>query len=344
MDEAAKRIVMFPKMTINLEELEQLFTPIYDSYADFADALRKFENEDVLVMIRAAGRTDRTPSLAYRYRINKNALKSDYHKELQHYRARMHKAISLDGYYRGDPGLWEKDLPYLLKIDHYLKAHGFPEDQVPAPERSFELVEDEKWIDENGGKELLEKINLYPRLNIIPVSDPLMFAINPQLINESEHIHLIVENKTTYQGLLPVLKETSFATLIYGCGKAIVKSIDQFAMQYPIKAVHHFFYFGDLDWEGLSIWYSLNRRQAAQPALPFYQACLRKEAAVGKAYQHLRNAAADAFFPFFSEGQIRQMRTALHEGNYYPQEILKTKELQQIWRNSDWKNLICTKL
>lgn len=343
-DEAARCLAAFSKKAIELGELEKLLTPFFQSYETFADKILQLEKESVLVMVRSTGRTTRMPSLALKYRINKNALNTGYHQELQHYRAVLHKAINLDGYYRADPSIWQKHLPYLLKIDRYIKTYGFPEESVPAPERSYELVGNEKWIDENRGKEILEKVGLFTRLKIIPVSDPLMFAVNPLKINEQDQFHLIVENKTTYQGLLPVLKETAFATLIYGCGKAIVKSIEQFPMQYPISADHHFLYFGDLDREGLSIWYALNQKQAARPVLPFYQACLEKKPALGKDYQRSQSTAIEQFLTYFSEEQGEAVRSMLRSGEYCPQEILKTKELQQIWRETDWKSLIFTKL
>ncbi|GAY76183.1 hypothetical protein NBRC111894_1737 [Sporolactobacillus inulinus] len=125
MDEVTKRIATFAKKTINLDELQQLLNPFFSSYTDFAEAVREFERHQVLVMIRASGRTIRTPALANRYRINKSAMSGDYHKELQHYRSKLHRAISLDSYYRSDPELWARDLPDLIKVDHYLKNHGF---------------------------------------------------------------------------------------------------------------------------------------------------------------------------------------------------------------------------
>jgi hypothetical protein len=211
----------------------------------------------------------------------------------------LHPSINLDEYYRQDPSVWKKDLPFLLKIDQYLKQTSFPKEQVPAPERSYELVGDEKWIVEKGGKEILERIDLFLLLKIIPVSEPLMFGINPNKLNEKTQYHLIVENQTTYQGLLPVLTKTIFSTLIYGAGKAAVKSIEQFSMQYPIEANHQFFYFGDLDREGILIWYSFNQKEKATLALPFYLACLEKEAAIGKEYQKEHNMALEQFLDFF---------------------------------------------
>lgn len=343
MNELKKKLAEFQRKTIGLDDLEKLMGPQYHTWQAFSQAVLQLEEEEVLIMVRSAGRTGRRPSLALKYRINRSALTGDYHKELQKYRMMLDTSINLDAYYQADPSIWRRDLPSLKKIDTYIRKNGFPEDQVPAPERSFELVGDEKWIDEKGGRDVLERIHLFDRFHIIPVADPLMFAVNPLKINDAEQIHLIVENKTTYQGLLPVINKTVFATLIYGAGKAVIKSIGQFAMQYPVHAAHHFLYFGDLDREGLSIWYSLQQKQKADPALPFYQACLDKEPVAGKAYQRLRKAAADRFLSYFPAKQAERISTTLQKGQYYPQEILRMKELQHIWRHSDWNSLNFTR-
>ncbi|WP_409970911.1 Wadjet anti-phage system protein JetD domain-containing protein [Bacillus sp. Bva_UNVM-123] len=253
MDTIKSMLAAFKKKTIALAELEHMLKPFIHTYEEFANMILTLENEEILTMVKAKGRTNRTPSLAFQYRINKSELASDYHKELQRYRTILHPGINLDDYYCDDLAIWAEHLPFLLKIDEYVKQNGFPKDEVPAPERSFELVGDEKWIIEKGGKAILEKTGLFSAFHIIPVSEPLMFAINPLNIKEEQQYHLIVENKTTYQGLLPALKETHFSTLIYGCGKAVIKSIEQFPMQYPVLANHQFFYFGDLDKEGISI-------------------------------------------------------------------------------------------
>ncbi|WP_040209093.1 Wadjet anti-phage system protein JetD domain-containing protein [Neobacillus jeddahensis] len=329
-------LAAFSKKTISLSELETITKSFFQTYEEFSQTLLTFEQENILTMVQSKGRTTRIPSLAFQYRINKNLIVKDYHLELQHYRRILHTSINLDEYYRKDPSLWHQDLPYLLKIHEYVTTYGFPAEAVPAPERSFELVEDEKWIVEKGGKEVLECIGLYERLKIIPVSEPLMFAINPIKLDEQDQYHLIVENKTTYQGLLPAIKDTVFSTLIYGSGKTVVKSIEQFSMQYPINANHHFFYFGDIDYEGISIWHSLNKRQPAQPAIRFYQHCLEKRPAEGKAYQRPQKEALEHFLPFFPRHEQAQIQLLLEKGLYHPQETLKTRELQQIWRETDW--------
>jgi hypothetical protein len=336
LESVKRQLAGFGRKTIRLAELEDLMNQLLHTYEDFAEVVLQMEDEGILDMVKSKGRTSRVPSLAFQYRINKSYLAKNHHRQLQQYRMSLHPLINIDYFYNQDPSVWQKNLEYIIKLDHYIKSEGLPTESVPAPERSFEIVGDEKWITEKGGKELLERVGLFNRLNIIPVSEPLMFAINSNKVNDSKQNHLIVENKATYQGLLPALPETMFATLIYGAGKAVIKSIEQFPLQYPVEANHQFYYFGDLDKEGISIWYSLYNKQPIRLALPFYMACLEKEVATGKEYQRENKEAQDAFLSFFKLEQQHQIYSLLKNGYYYPQEVLKTRELQRIWRESNW--------
>lgn len=340
MEELIKLLRTHSKRTIGLLELEEIYESYFHTYEEFANFILTLEHDSILQMVKSKGRTVRTPSLAYEYRIDKSSLFKSLHQDLQHYRNQLHPSINLDEYYRKDPHVWEQDLPFLQKIDRYLKTYGFPKETVPAPERSFELVRDEKWITEKRGKEILERVGLFEKLKIIPVSDPLMFAINPKAIHRKIQFHLIVENKTTYQGLLPALKSTVFSTLIYGCGKKIIQSIEQFPNQYPVEGEHYFFYFGDLDREGVLIWHSLSKIVRIYLARPFYDACLKKPPVEGKDYQRQYKEAQKLFVGLFPENIQKRIDELFSQGKYYPQEILKSNELQQIWREYDWKTLI----
>ena len=79
--------------------------------------------------------------------------------------------------------------------------------------------------------------------------DPLMFAINTNIINDSrEHLHLIVENKATFYALLDDIKNTVFTSLVYGAGWKVLGGITVFERQLGLKKKHNtFFYFGRLD-------------------------------------------------------------------------------------------------
>src|SRR5690625_2700801 len=191
-----QNLVPFKRKTITIDELEKL-SPTTTTYEKFAALIVQLENDAILEMVKSKGRNQRNPSLAYQYRINKHQLNRTFYQLLQTYRLKFHDAIDLDAYFKLDRAIWTQDLPYLEKINTYIQKHGFPTEKVPAPERSFELVADEKWIEEKGSV-VLHRTNLWDAMKIFPVSDPLMFAINPTRVTEIHQLHFIVENKTTY--------------------------------------------------------------------------------------------------------------------------------------------------
>lgn len=332
-----KKLIQHKKSTILLSELEALYTAKTKnpSYDNFAREIINLEKEGVLEMVKKKGRNEHSPSLAYHYRIHRAKLMKGHHEQILAQRLIFHPAMNLDAYFSLNMEIWQKDLPYLKRVNNYICKYGFPTDLVPAPERSFELVQDEKWIVEGRGSELLTRIGLWEKLKILPVSDPLMFAINPNQMNNTNHLHLIVENKTTYQALLPALTKTRFTTLIYGCGNKITKNIENFDAQVPLKGDHQFLYFGDLDQSGITIWHSLNKRSKVDPAYPFYHACLQKRAVKGKTNQRPNPQALEEFLVFFPTHEQEKIKQILYDGAYYPQEILKTKELQEIWRDEN---------
>jgi hypothetical protein len=270
-------------------------------------------------------------------------MKQDFYTKLHQSRLRFHSHIQIDSYFSLGSEEWNKDLRYIELINEYLNTHDLPTEEVPAPERSFELVSNEKWITELNGQQLLERIGLWSKLRIVPVADPLMMAFNPVCINNNVHNHLIVENKTTYQALLQVLSDVPFTTLIYGCGKKIIKSIELFHRQLHLADSQHcFYYFGDIDKEGINIWHSLNLKtqqmlgETINLALPFYKACLEKNQSHGKETQREDEAALKSFISYFTIEEQALIRNSLANGDYYPQEILRTHELCQIWRNTKW--------
>lgn len=336
-DLVIRELLKYNKKTIAIEELETWIPSNALSYEKFAQLILSFENEGVLEMVKAKGRNSRNPSLAYTYRIHKQLLKKEFHEELKKYRLYLHPSIHLDPYFSLDPLQWKKDLPYLLLIHNYIESSGLPSYEVPAPERSVEVVGDEKWITEKQGKEILERVGLWTEMKVLPVSDPLMFAVNPVVLSNKVQKHLIVENKTTFQALADALSDVEFSTLIYGSGNKIIKSIEQFHRQLLIPhAEHIFYYFGDIDRSGIFIWYRLKEKIRVHLAMPFYQACMEKPSLEGKTNQRIDQAAIDEFLRLFSREERKHLQSVLDRGHYYPQEVLKTSELQHIWRQASW--------
>lgn len=345
MKELANKMTQFirslPRGTVWIEELERSLNGEPVTYEQFAAAVRMLEHSGLLTEVKSSGRRMRPPVLAERYRIHKAVIQAEFRQRVHQLRLELHPLISLDRYFSQGEGLLEQDMPYLQKINRYLQNHGLPDEFAYVAERSFALVGDEKWITEKKGKAVLERIGLWDKLRIETGYDPLMLAVNPQRLASDSPLepccHLIVENKATFLALVPVLFETSFHTLIYGCGNKIVGNIEMFPLQYPIfDREHRFYYFGDLDDKGIQIWHQLCLKRPMQPALPFYTACLRKLPAKGKTNQAKDPESLKKFSLHLSAEEGARLADNLANGCYYPQETLSAQELRDIWRSARW--------
>lgn len=307
------------------------------SYEAFAQQILQFEQQQLLVAVKAAGMNGKQPALANAYKINKVLTRQNIRQQVKQLKKTLHPAIWVEYYLTKSLDELEGDLAALQQLNKYLQQSGFPATKALAQERSFEIFNDEKWISDNGGKQFLEKVKVWDVLEIWPIADPVSFAINPARFTNKVHKLLIVENKATFYSLLPALKESEFTALLYGQGNAINGTIQVLPEQLPLDYNNvQFYYFGDLDAEGISIWYSLKQRCNVIIALPFYNACLQKNAAKGKDYQRKNVEAIQAFTRYFTQEEGLRIMEALQNGFYYPQEMLKAEELQRIWRNACW--------
>lgn len=326
------------KKTVELPVLQNLFTGRVD-YPAFAGAVQQLENGGVLVPVKAKGRNNKSQSLAYKYNIVQARLNRDFYQELQRLAVQLHPLIQLDRYYQAGQARWEKDRPWIEKLDRYLQSHRLPPAPALAPQRSYEITGDEKWYDEAGGQGILEMAGLSDsQLAIVNRPEPFMWAANPKLINNQHrpHWHLIVENKMPFHTLLPLVNgQEKFTTLIYGQGKGIIASFQLFYQLTGCRpdGAHSFLYYGDIDQEGISIWYALQQKYPVKPALPFYEALLQQHYTRGKANQSANPQALAAFMGYFSPASQRLLQEMLATGGYLPQEALAGEELAAVWRD-----------
>jgi len=326
------------KKTILLSELEQLVGG-QTSYEDFALIINALEQKGIITAVKQQGYNQKTIPLANAYRIFHSKIPADYLQEIERLHFTLHPLIKLEAYYSLGASEWENDRPYILLLNDFLKEKGLPTNEATAPERSYALVGDEKWIDEKDGKKLLERVGLWSGMKIVYLPDPLMLAVNQLWLPQGEEtsLHLVVENKTTFHALLDFLPDTNFYSLIYGAGWKITADIFMLDKQLGLKNRKQcIYYFGDLDYEGVSIWHTLNMRYPALPALPFYSALLSRPAARGKENQVCNEEALAHFLTCFSAPEQEIIRDILGNGGYYPQEALSRMELGAIWRNASW--------
>lgn len=317
------------KNPINLMDIEQKMPG--DAKEKFEKAIWALEDSGILIPKPKKGSRGKVRPIYYVYGVNQDLLKADYIEKIHTFQRQAAPGIDLKYYLTHSETIWQKDLPFLKQIDTYLKSYGFPQEEATSPERSYALTQNEKWIDEEGGHKLLKRINLWDEMKISKYPDPLMIAVNREALGKHSHKHLIVENKSTYYLLLDVLKETSFTSLIYGCGWKVVAGLEGTYKQLGIEEDEStFYYFGDLDHEGMAIYNNISDK--VNLAIPFYEALLKKEASCGKWNQTKREIVLEAFSKNFEPQDAILIRKQLQEGFYYPQEAIRKEDILEIWR------------
>ena len=328
-------LTTYKNKTISLSQLQDQCTGQV-TYTDFAQVIQGLLQEEVLTPITSSGLSPNPPKLPYKFRFNRPLLNKHISQAIHLAQTTYHK-VNLSNYYHLSQSDWEQDLPYIKQIHGYLEINDhLPKEEVLRTELSFQLVGDEKWIEQGRGQSILERLGLWDQLKIQKHPDPLMLAISTDSISPSSsqptYHHLVVENKSTYYALLEELPNSLFTSLIYGQGWKITANITQLTKQLPtLKGKHKVHYFGDLDYEGIAIWHKLSQVTRAHIARPFYTALLRQKESHGAKNQTRQETAMEAFLSHFKrEGET--INNLLKKGSYYPQEAIKEDQLRQIFR------------
>nr|MCR4746782.1 DUF2220 domain-containing protein [Lachnospiraceae bacterium] len=181
-------------------------------------------------------------------------------------------------------------------------------------------------------------------LNYYLTAEPLAYYT---ITKEVPQNILILENLDPFYGMRKYSIETGaerifglrIGTLIYGGGKRVSRAFSDFellAEPYMSAEGNHFYYAGDIDYEGIGIYESFSERVKDHvkiaPFVPYYKEMLNKTKA-GDEIDKLPQMKAgqvkckgEFFFEYFEEDDIKKMETILEAGKYVPQEILSVRD------------------
>ena len=325
---------------VTLEKLlqHQMDKPYAKQYAYIMQLLESGK----VIPVKASGKNGKTPALYREYRLTEE--KKDYSHLTEELKYQISPLISID-YYLFHPEQYEQDREWVLALSEYLRFRKAELDhQESVNERSFEIWCREKFLTREQGRRILKRCGLdMDVLNVYGTSEPLAYYSHTREVPQNL---LILENKDPFYSmrrhLLGGEEEilgVRIGTLIYGGGKGIVRSFQDFeisAEPYMKAEENQMFYFGDLDYEGIIIYESLAREQRGQrEILPFaaaYEAMLEKGRRVKNLpqtkEQQNRNIGND-FFSFFSKETVIEMKKILESDRYIPQEILNILDFSE---------------
>lgn len=319
-----------------LDEAGLLKAPYARQYAYIEDLCAK----GALKPIKAAPSNGKKPPLPSAY-FQPEQMRDDA-RLLRELAYDLHPAIRLD-YYRKHLAIYAREREHVLALSAFLHQHkDLLATAVSCNERSFQIWQDEKFLDDKGGGRLLTHCGLAPSLlNFYETAEPLpaftLMRTTPQAV-------LIIENLDTFytlrrllgEGQIPLLGHR-FGTLIYGAGKSKIPTFQQFAVSaesYLLDPGNRFFYAGDLDYEGILIFEAFARHFSQSPIEPFIPAyasmlAMARSLSLPKARVGQHKHHSGHFLSFFPPELVRAMEAVLESGCYIPQEILTAAQ----WRS-----------
>ncbi len=312
-----------------------------DYEQQYAYVMRLLESGQIKPLL-ASGKNGKKPALYREYWLIEE--KKDTKELEEELKFTLIPGISID-YYLKHLEVYRQERPWVLMLNAYLRDE---KEKLlcgeSVNERSFEIWNREKFLSREQGRRILKHCGLEPEaLNMYETSEPMAYYSHTRRVPQNL---LILENKDPFYSMRRQLLKrpegmgrlfgTEIGTLIYGAGKGILRSFQDFDLcvePYMADERNQIYYFGDLDYEGIGIYESLARlcqgRLEIIPFWPAYEAMFAKaetatELPDTKEKQN-RNISG-IFFDWFPRETVSRMNRILEQGKYIPQEILNISD------------------
>jgi hypothetical protein len=234
-------------------------------------------------------------------------------------------------------------------LSHFLwENEALLKEPLSINERSFQIWGVEKLLKE---KSIIKSIFTYngwsiEMLNYYETPEPF-FEYNFSVAEEMNV--LIIENKDTWYSLRKIMQETghnrlfrNYHVILYGEGKKIISKNNRLQEYDDLLAgqKNQYYYFGDLDYEGINIYEALvagNENLDIKLCTDLYEAMLLKAKDLTLPHTKEGQIKGDMtrFLECFNKQNRQVIRNILEQGLYIPQEILnyswmKSKMLEEV--------------
>lgn len=332
------------KKKINVNDLEfqiRQQTEDYfemDGYSLFYASINVLEEEGILTPILNKQQNGKIPALPLLYWVNVKMEESTWD------RLQMMKLSNLFdfSYYEKNPK-WQTDDEWKRVENLYVFLQSSNQrETVSIEERSLELFGHEKFLtDEKAfpeGKGFLRRIGVTSeQIKAQKEGEPFVHWLKSGTEIKDIKRVLIVENLSFYHTCIKLLENDELdyepELIIYGAGKHIESSFTFFSRLFPPKP-YLFYYAGDIDAEGYSIFVRLMNRYedcTLQPALKIYRKMLECVNQANDQIGQVENEQdRDVFLSYFTDEEQRVLMTLWENKKRIPQEVL-TIETWRRW-------------
>lgn len=335
-----KDILSQKKTCVSLDELEKLINA--NDYNDLYSEVSALVEKGTLKPIKKVNGTNGLiPPLFVKYRICRPAEQDEPLKE---------EIMHLDGdlnisFYLSNPKKYRKQRDIIYPLSEFLKKHKeLLDTRVSKNERAYQIWQYEKQLDSASVRSILAFNGLNNKLNYYNTPEPF-FYFSPENLLHREQTVLIIENKDTWYTLRDIMRKGASVDIfghkidgiLYGEGKKINRSraLDEFC-ESELRHVCDFLYFGDLDFEGITIF------QELKVGSPQYKIELFAELYVLMLNEYplsvlskMRRAQSRPetmvdFMSYFTSDHAAAISELLDNGFYIPQEAVRRDMYEKI--------------
>lgn len=333
----------YSRKTIN--EVDLRVISINAEYLDYYNAIIKLIEDKKIIPVKSSGSNGMNPPLHKRYTISEEQLSFDH---LINEIRLLDSTFNIDAYLV-QPSKYAEHRDFIIALDNFIKTRS-RDLQIEASinERSFQIFSLEKALRQDRIVNSILNLNpkLEEKLNFYDTPEPFFtHYINSDNKNLKLLNILIIENKDTWYTLRRLLNPVEsnllgidFHILLYGEGKKIIRtssSLTDYNNAILDGQEGIYYYFGDLDYEGINIFNNLvrnNKKLDIRLMRSLYEEMIRlsKGVKLPETKELQRVNKMDDFLKGFSDDDIKYIKTILGLRKYIPQEIISYIEFSKL--------------
>ncbi|MDD3662449.1 MAG: DUF2220 family protein [Candidatus Pacebacteria bacterium] len=260
-DNVTRLLKAYSKKTIQKPDLENLF----NSKSDEELFNLICDNRELLEpIIRSKTNGNRKFPIYMKYRVSLlEDQQEDYSEEI----GKLHPMLQANGWLRAHPLEYKKYMDQLNQMNTYLFSCKSNEEAISRKERSFSIFNEEKTLDEVGIRSLLSHVDIDEKK--LAFYDTPEYCLNDYILERKADMTLLIcENKDIWFNIRRLMFEEekrSFLGIkidgvVLGSGNRICekKCLSTYTNFMKAQSVSYF-YWGDIDREGLDIYLRLKR-------------------------------------------------------------------------------------
>lgn len=312
---------------------------------DFIFTIRNLIDEGILEPLKNAKPLLQYEGLQSKFEIKLNKLEGERSILPASEWINYHPKLDMS-YYTKHPVEYYEHEKFIRRIDCLLRQKNCP--TLTANERSYLIFDDEKALTlpseaSINGQAVIKKLgNLtLEDLKAKKTLEPFFYYADERfdsMRNNHERVVLIVENKDTFWTLMDAIKSKHLSNinlLIYGEGKAIIKKFE-FIENLKGQPSDHYYYFGDIDLEGIFIYNKLQEtflEYNIVPAVLFYDHMLKIAGFDGsrplKNVSSIKECSMSPFLDHFSQESATLIERIIQQHRCLPQEVVNNNNIEE---------------